>query len=155
MAASPSSLPVLLPDHLRLDVESVRHTDGAIAILACATGGTASCPVCGFSSCHVHSQYERSLRDLSWQGARVRIDLRTRRFYCRSPDCRRKIFTERFSKLTVAYGRQTNRHRGLLELIGYALGGEAGFRLASQLGVDSSPDTILRMLKQNACAAVD
>ena len=102
-----------------------RHTDGAIAILACATVETASCPVCGFSSCRVHSRYERALRDLPWQGARVRSDLRTRRFYCRSPDCRRKIFTERFSKLTVAYGRQTNRHRELLELIGYALGGEA------------------------------
>ena len=49
-------------------------------------------------------------------------------------DCHRKIFTERFPNLTVSYGRQTNRHREMLKRIGYALGGEAGFRLASQLG---------------------
>src|SRR4030095_84959 len=111
MAASPGPLPVLLPDPARLGVESVRDTEGAIVIVACAIGETSACPVCGFCSCHVHSQYGRTLLDLSWQGARVRIKLRARRFYCRSRDCHRKIFTERFPNLTVAYGRQTNRHR--------------------------------------------
>lgn len=84
----------------------------------------------------------------------MRIALRSRRFYCRSPDCRRKVFTERFPNLTPRYGRQTNRHREALKQIGYALGGEAGFRLASQLGIASSPDTILRVVKQDACPMV-
>jgi transposase len=150
MAVSPCPLPVLLPDSARLSVESVRDTDGAIVIVACATGATAACPICGLCSCHVPSQYGRTLRDLPWQGARVRIELRTRRFYCRSKDCRRKIFTERFPSLTVAYGRQTTRHGEALSRIGYALGGEAGFRLASCFGLDSSPDTILRVLKRGA-----
>jgi transposase len=149
MAASPSCLPVLLPDPARLSVESVIHAEGAIVINAFSTGETAACPACGVRSLQVHSQYARTLRDLSCQGARVRIELRSRRFYCRSPDCRRKIFTERFPNLAVAYGRQTNRHREALKRIGYALGGEAGFRLASQLSVASSPDTILRVLKQD------
>ena len=150
MAASPGLLPVLLPDSARLGVESVQGADGAIVIVACAIGETSACPVCGLCSCHVHSQYARTLLDLSWQGASVRIELRARRVYCRSRDCDRKIFTERFPSLTVAYGRQTSRHREMLKRIGYALGGEAGFRLASQLGVDSSPDTILRVVKQDA-----
>lgn len=154
MAASSSCLPVLLPDPACLSVESVRQTEGAIVINARSTGATAACPECGFGSCHVHSQYGRTLRDLSWQGARVRIELRSRRFYCRSPDCRLKIFTERFPNLTVAYGRQTNRHCEALKQIGYALGGEAGFRLASQLGVACSPDTILRVVKQDVCPAM-
>jgi len=151
MATLPAPLPVLLPDHARLHVENVRHTENAVVIVAFATGDTALCPVCSVCSCHVHSRYSRTLHDLSWQGAVVRIDLRTRRFYCRALDCRRKIFTERFSCLTTSYSRQTNRHREMLKRIGYALGGEAGFRLGSQLGVDSSADTILRVLKQNAC----
>ena len=149
MAASPSCLPVLLPDPACLSVESVRQAEGAIVINAHSTGPTAACPACGSCSCQVHSQYGRTLRDVSWQGARVRIELRSRRFYCRSADCHRKIFTERFSNLTVAYGRQTNRHRGALKQVGYALGGEAGFRLASQLGIASSADTILRVVKQD------
>jgi transposase len=154
MAASPSCLPVLLPDPACLSVESVRQAEGAIVINAHSTGITAACPACGSCSCQVHSQYGRTLRDLSWQGARVRIELRSRRFYCRSPGCHRKIFTERFSDLTVAYGRQTNRHRGALKQIGYALGGEAGFRIASQLGIASSADTILRVVKQDVPSAV-
>ena len=151
-AVSSSPLPELLPDSGRLSVETVRNSEGAIIIAARATGDTAACPVCGSCSCHIHSQYGRTLLDLSCQGARVRIELSARRFYCRSQNCRRKIFTERFPNLTVAYGRQTNRHREALKRIGYALGGEAGFRLASQLGVDSSPDTILRVVKQDACS---
>jgi len=150
MAASPCPLPVLLPDATRLSVESIRDTDGVVVIVACATGETAACPVCGLGSCHVHSQYDRTLLDLPWQGASVRIELRTRRFYCRASDCRRKIFTERFPNLTVAYGRHTNRHGEVLNRIGYALGGEAGFRLASCVGLESSPDTILRILKRGA-----
>jgi transposase len=152
MATSPGCLPVLLPDSARLSVESVGHTEDTIVINACSTGTTSACPTCGCCSCHVHSLYNRILRDLSWQGARVQIKLRSRRFYCRSADCRRKIFTERFPNLTVAHGRQTNRHREMLQRIGYGLGGEAGFRLASQLGVASSSDTILRTVKQDVCS---
>jgi len=50
----------------------------------------------------------------------------------------------------MPYGRQTGRLLELLQLIGYALGGEAGWRLAERIGVESSPDTILRKLKQSA-----
>jgi transposase len=74
----------------------------------------------------------------------------TRRFYCRQRACRRKIFSERFPHLTVAYGRHTDRQRQVLKRIGYALGGEAGFRLASQLAIDGSADTILRVLKRDS-----
>jgi transposase len=151
MAASPSPLPVLLPDPARVSVERVQLAEDVVVIVAGASGETATCPVCGSSSRHVHSQYARTLLDLSWQGARVRIELNARRFYCRSRDCRRKIFTERFPSLTVAYGRQTNRHHEMLRRIGYALGGQGGFRLASQLGLDSSPDTILRVVKRGGC----
>ena len=123
-------------------------------MIAGATGDTASCPLCGVRSCHVHSQYGRTLRDLPWQGVRGRVELRTRRLYCRSGNCRRKIFAERFPNLTVAHGRQTNCHAEALRRIGYALGGEAGFQLASELGIDSSPDTILRMLKRGPSPVV-
>jgi transposase len=54
----------------------------------------------------------------------------------------------------VAHGRQTNRHAEALKRIGYALGGEAGFQLASELGIDSSPDTILRILKRGPSPVV-
>src|ERR1051325_10633852 len=78
MAASPSPLPVLLPDPARVSVERVQLAEDVVVIVAGATGETATCPICGSSSCHVHSQYSRTLLDLSWQAARVRIELNAR-----------------------------------------------------------------------------
>ena len=70
-----------------------------------------------------------------------------RRFYCRSLECSRRIFTERIPKVVRRYGRFTERSRQVLSLIGYALGGEAGARLAEHIGVETSADTVLRTLK--------
>ena len=38
----------------------------------------------------------------------------------------------------------------MLSLIGYALGGEAGARLAEHIGLETSADTVLRTLKSSA-----
>ena len=46
------------------------------------------------------------------------------------------------------YARKTVRLNAALELIGFALGGEAGARLARELGLIVSPDTLLRRLRQ-------
>jgi transposase len=148
MTASPSPLPGLLPDASHLTVDDAYQEDGVIVMIISAVGN-ASCPACGICSCHVHSRYCRTLRDLPCQGAVVRICLRTHRFYCRAKDCRRRIFTQRLPALTSCYGRQTKRYRDALLAIGYALGEEAGYRLCAQLGIVSSADTILRCLKQH------
>ena len=44
----------------------------------------------------------------------------------------------------------TERSRQVLSLIGYALGGEAGARLAEHIGLETSADTVLRTLKSSA-----
>jgi transposase len=148
MAASPSPLPGLLPDASHLTVDEIYPKDGVI-VMAVSAVTKATCPVCGICSAHVHSRYSRALRDLSCQGIVVRICLHTHRFYCRVKDCRCRIFTQRFPSLTSRYGRQTGRFRDSVLAIGYALGGEAGYRLCKQLGIMSSADTILRVLKQH------
>lgn len=147
MAASPAPLPLLLPDQHRLKLEQIERDEHLIVIRASATGTSAACPACGVDSDRVHSRYSRTLRDLPSQGLTIRIRLQTRRFYCHHDACRQYVFTERFPTLTQPHARQTNRHRGTLGLIGYFLGGEAGFRLARLLGVECSADSILRVVK--------
>jgi transposase len=119
-------------------------------LIVSASVGGGTCPRCQVRSCHVHSRYCRTLRDLPCQGTVVRICLRTHRYYCRVRDCPRRIFTQRLPIVASPYGRQTCRHRDALLAIGYALGGEAGCRLAAQLGIHSSADTILRVISQAA-----
>jgi transposase len=148
MATSPRPLPVSLPEGSNLSLEKIHHQGNVMIIAICAVAKAAECPDCGVPSTHIHSRYGRTLRDLPSQGVRVQLRLRTRRFYCRARDCRRKVFTERFPTLANAYSRQTIRHQNILQWIGYALGGEAGLRLAARLGIDASADTILRGIKQ-------
>lgn len=150
MAASPSPLPVSLPDPSCLTLDDVVCQGGITMMIVSASAAGGSCPRCGIRSCHVHSRYCRTLRDLPCHGAVVRICLRTHRFYCRVRDCPRRIFTQRLPLVVSPYGRQTCRHREALLAIGYALGGEAGCRLAAQLGIHSSADTILRVISQAA-----
>ena len=150
MAASPSPLPASLPDPSCLTLDDVVCQGGIMMLIVSATAGGGTCPQCGVHSCHVHSRYCRTLRELPCHGAVVRICLRTHRFYCRVRDCRCRIFTQRLPTVASPYARQTCRHRDALLAIGYALGGEAGRRLAAQLGIHTSADTILRVISQAA-----
>lgn len=117
-----------------------------------ASSRTSVCPLCRRASRSVHSRYERRLRDLPWHGVAVQLQLRVRRFRCRTAGCRRKIFVERLAQVALAHGRQTARFSETLRMLGYALGGEAGAELAERLGIETSPDTVLRRLKTERAA---
>jgi transposase len=82
----------------------------------------------------------------------VRLRLHRRRFFCSSPACSRRIFTERLPATTTPYARRTLRLNEALQLIGFALGGEAGARLSSRLGMTVSGDTLLRRVRQLTAA---
>jgi transposase len=48
-----------------------------------------------------------------------------RKFFCDVPTCERKIFAERLPDVARVHARGTDRQREALELIAFALGGEA------------------------------
>ena len=98
MATLPSHLQALLPEPSELRLERVERTSNLILIVVKAAPQSAACPDCRVLSHRIHSRYERTLRDLPRHGATVRLRLAARRFYCRSPDCGRKIFTERLAE---------------------------------------------------------
>src|SRR5438874_156830 len=45
------------------------------------------------------------------------------------------------------YARRTNRLTDVYVLLGFALGGEAAKRLATGMGLATSPDTLLRLIR--------
>ena len=106
------------------------------------------CPVCGRAAGRVHSRYTRRLADLPWQGSVVRWCLQSRKFFCDTPACRRRIFTERLPEVAAAYARNTVRLDAALSCIAFACGGEGGSRLAERLGMSTSPDTLLRRIRR-------
>ena len=77
----------------------------------------------------------------------MRLRLRVRKFFCDQPSCKRRIFAERLDEVARVHARSTDRQRKALEWIAFALGGEAGARLARELGLLVSPDTLLNRIR--------
>ncbi len=98
---------------------------------------------------HVHSYYTRSPHDLPISGQVVQLVLRVRRFRCQNRQCPRQTFAERLPELPVS-GRQTTRLGTILESLAVVLSGQAGSRLAEQLAMPVSADTVLRRAKKAA-----
>jgi hypothetical protein len=96
----------------------------------------------------VRGRYIRRLDDLPCLGRRVRLRVAVRRFVCPKSDCPRRIFTERLPGFAAPWARTTDRLRQTQTDIGSSLGGEAGSRLASRMGMATSPDTLLRRVKR-------
>jgi len=76
------------------------------------------------------------------------VQISVRRFFCAKAECPRRIFAERLPGFAAAYARTTSRLAQNHRAIGCALGGEAGSRLSIHLAISTSPDTLLRRVKQ-------
>jgi transposase len=119
-----------------------------IVITATARRHVVACPECGQPTRRVHSRYHRTLADLPWHGLRVRLALSVREFFCDTPACPRRIFTERLPTTVAPYARRTTRAAGALDVIGLALGGVGGARLATALRLGTSPSSVLRYVRR-------
>jgi transposase len=136
----------LLPDADALHLEELVADADVITGVVITRGDAACCPDCGVPSAHLHSRKRRRLADLPWQGLAVSLDLQLRRFYCRTPTCARRTFTERVPTVVAPHARRTARLATVFAAIAFALGGEPGARLLAALGLTASPDTLLRAI---------
>jgi transposase len=131
---------------LRLDDLFLTPTT-AVALLA-STAASAPCPRCGTPSDRVHSHYRRTVADLPCHDRAIALRLVVRRFRCINPACPQAIFCQRLPELLDAHAHATGRLTDAHRAIGFALGGEAGARLAQRLDMPTSPDTLLRRVKK-------
>lgn len=145
----------LLPNYEGLRVESIATQAECIVLRIAAETPSARRPRCGHQSMRIHSHYPRTLADLPWNKVSVRIHLHARKFFCDHPACSRIIFAEPLPALAARYARKTQRLQQALYLIGYALGGEAGARVAVGLGLSVSPDTLLHRVRKEASGSAE
>lgn len=130
-----------------LRLEDVVLTPTTAVALLVSTSATADCPRCGTPSDRIHSRYRRTVADLPCQDRPVVLRLVVRKFRCARLDCPQTIFCERLSRLLDPHARSTTRLTEAHRAVGFALGGEAGARLAARLDMPTSPDTLLRRVK--------
>ena len=131
------------------EVQHIATRENLLTITARALAKTGICPSCGEETSHVHSYYQRHPQDLPISGLQVQLVLRVRRFRCKKTQCAQHIFAERLPELPVS-ARQTSRLAAILENIAVVLSGQAGSRLAEQLAIPVSADTLLRRAKKKS-----
>lgn len=139
----------LLADPVSIRLDKIVSGSCVITLEATTIHASGSCPLCRCSSKRIHSRYKRKIADLPWHGVAVRLELYTRRFLCTNGLCEQRIFCERLPSVVSHYARKTVRLSVALELIGFALGGEAGARVAQGLGLIVTPDSLIRHLRQS------
>jgi transposase len=142
------SIKSLFADPNLLHLERVSSEPDRITLIVKTKSKQALCPQCHSPSAYLHSQYVRRLADLPWFGIGVRVEVHARRLYCRHMECPQRIFCERIPTFVAPYARRTLSLNEALRLIGLAVGGEAGSRLAIALGMKVSPDTIIQRIRQ-------
>jgi len=140
--------PTLIPDAESVELLEVRADEAGVTLVVRADRPTVCCPDCGLPATRIHSWYQRTPADLPWQGLPVQVLVHTRRWFCDTPDCTRRIFTERFPTLVPPHGRRTARLDTLLTALAFALGGRPGARLLAALGPVVSHDTLITTIRR-------
>ena len=139
---------IMFPDELQLRVDGVELEEGRMVISVTAISEESICPHCGTSSERIHSSYQRHPADLSLAGYTVCLDITVPRFFCDNECCEAITFAERISPLIEPYAHRTKRLAGQQQRVAFALGGEAGARLLSIMGMAVSPDTLIRLIRK-------
>jgi hypothetical protein len=136
-------IPVNLPELYIRGIDTT--TSNGVTMIAHSTVLAVSCPDCGVASRSIHSYYWRQVKDLPISGQSTQLKVEVRRFRCLNKACSRRIFVERLACLPI-HAQRTCRLTNALEAIAFGLGGEADSRLAVQLRMPVSADTLLRLI---------
>jgi transposase len=139
MSSSP-----FLPLPPGLEIATTQVVDDLLRVEVVSIRRTSCCPLCFQLATRIHSRYTRVPADMPCAGLRVQLVLHVRKFFCDTPDCPRKIFTERLPVFVQPWARMTTRLSLAIQEIGLATCGRLGTRLAVRLGIHTSWMTIVR-----------
>lgn len=99
-----------------LEITSISETKEELLVRVTSYRETSCCPLCGVPSSTIHSYYQRKPRDLPCAGRPIRLLLAVKKFFCRQPECSRKIFVERLPDLVEVSSRLTVRLRSTAQI---------------------------------------
>jgi transposase len=131
-----------------ITIDSINPSANELVIDIACEAPSMPCPQCHEPSFRIHGHYQRTVADLPCAGRTVILALTVRKFVCTTPDCSRRIFTERLPGLVQSYARMTTRLIALVQALGLGAGGQLGTRLADRSAIATTPSTLLRHLMQ-------
>lgn len=129
-------------------VNQVMLENNSATIVLSSTSEQAACPTCQKMSNRVHSYYNRHPADLPICGLSIQLVLTSKRYRCQNQECDRQTFCERLKSWLPYYSRRTRRLKEAQYQTGLSLGGQAARRLLAEINMETSRDTVLRILRQ-------
>ncbi len=136
------------------EVEDINLEKEELCIKLKSKASSGNCPYCQETSNRRNGYYKRYPHDLNLGEKRVRLELRVQRYFCLNKSCSQKTFGEAF----VLANRNAQRCKRLEKAhtnIAIKIGGEAGSKLASQLNIPISADTLLSDIKHKPLAPIN
>ncbi len=146
-----SFLATVAPQWTTLRLDTLTIAEQQMTVDLSSSRRTARCPECQRRSHRAHSNFIRVLADLPLGQVAVCVRLHARRFRCAHTTCPRQTFRERLPDLALPYQRRTPALQRHLEAVSFALGGQAGRRLARRLHLGASGTsrtTLLRLIRR-------
>jgi len=141
-----SSFPWSSPDP-DLEILSVYPSNDSLLITLKCNQTSSACPVCLTNSSRIHSHYSRKVQDLPIGEKSVELIILSRRWFCDNPQCKVKIFTERFDWLS-SNGRRTKRTEEVLRKIAFSTSCLSAEKVARSVHIPVSHDTLLSLIHQ-------
>ena len=138
---------ILWPTEFHLRINAIEASDERVVIAAYGIQNRACCPSCQQPSERINSHYRRHPADLPCGGYAIQLNLTVPRFFCDNETCPRQTFAAMFPQMLRPYARRTNRLVNQQQQVGFAVGGEAGCRLVEGLGIATSADTLIRLVR--------
>jgi transposase len=138
---------ILWPAEFHLRINAIIASDDRVIISARGMQDRVCCPNCQQPSERINSHYRRYPADLPCGGYAIQLNMTVPRFFCDNETCPRQTFAALFPQMLRPYARRTNRLINQQQQVGFAVGGESGCRLAEGLGIATSADTLIRLVR--------
>jgi len=131
-----------------LELENIERNENEIHYYWKSNSDIAECPDCHKVSQRERKDYKRkSIQDIASEGFAVYHDIASKRWYCDNPECRTRIFVERFYEYIEEKQRKTIRFIKRCMNIALTCGGLGAERELRAEGSAICDDTILRYVK--------
>ncbi|WP_287045014.1 transposase family protein [Herpetosiphon sp.] len=102
---------------------------------------------CATTTSRRYGRYCRRVLDLPWMTMPVQLELHLQRFRCPNRRYLRQTFVEPLPTLALPHAHRTTRLARTQQRFALALGGEAGVWTLNHLGITTSSDTLLRLIR--------
>lgn len=138
---------ILWPVETHITIDHIAIEADRLVVTCRGTQMAAWCPDCGTISSRTNGSYCRHPADAPCGGYAIELDLSVPRFFCDNEDCSRRTFAGCFSPFVAPYACRTSRPVTQQRRVGLTTSAEEGSRLLPHLGMSTSPDTLIRLVR--------